>query len=218
MSTSLADQTTAWKNASEAAQNGFGAFVRLDLPGYTARFFTGAGTIEWDDGSGTETWIGAPLGEIDGLTGSTKVEAQTVTLSLSALDSSLKTEIMDYLVRGSDVYIWMFYVDGGSIVADPWLAFAGKVDVPEFEEGEDVTLAIECLDAVGAAFRKTVTRRTDEDQQRRFSGDRFYEFAARTTRETIKWGVPWEGNTVGGAGVDRPGGFGNDIFNTLRSY
>lgn len=217
MSTSLADQTAAWKTESESAQNGFGAFVRLDLPGYTARFFTGAGTIEWDDGTGTQTWIGAPLGDIDGLTGSTKIEAQTVTLSLSGLDSSLKTEIMDYLVRGSDVYIWMFYIDGGTIVADPWLAFAGKVDVPEFTEGDDVTLQVECLDALGFAMRRTTRRRTDEDQQELFTGDRFYEFAARSTRETIKWGVPWEGGATG-AGVGPPSSIGNDRFNELQEF
>lgn len=221
MSTSLADQTAAWKTASEADQNGFGAFVRLDLPGYTARFFTGAGVIEWDDGTGTQEWIGAPLGDIDGLTGSVKMQAQTVNLSLSGLDSSLKTEIMDYLVRGSEVYIWMFYIESGSIVTDPWLAFAGEVDVPEFEEGDEVTLQVECLDAVGAAFRKTVTRRTDEDQQRRFTGDRFYEFAARTTRERIKWGVPWENAAGGGGSGDvsgngRPGPIGGGQVSVLE--
>ena len=217
MSTSLADQTAAWKTASEADQNGFGAFVRLDLPGYTARFFTGAGVIAWDDGTGTQTWTGAPMGDIDGLTGSTKLQAQTVTLSLSGLDSALKTEVMDYLVRGSEVYIWMFYISAGTIVADPWLAFAGQVDVPEFEEGDDVTLQVECVDAVGAAFRKTVTRRTDEDQKGRFTGDRFYEFAARTTRETVKWGVPWQegSNGAGGGTIAGNGGSGSGIINQL---
>lgn len=199
MSTSLADQTAAWKAQAEADSNTFGHFVRIDMPGYTMRAFTGAGQIEWDDGTGTQTWSGMPLLEVGSIPGKTGIEAQVVTLALSGLDSSLKTEVMDYLVQDSAVYIWAFYYASGAIVADPWLAFAGYVDVPNFEEGENVDLTIECLDAVGRALRKTMTYRTDEHQVSLFSGDRFFEFAPQVGRAPVKWGVPWE-NGGGGAG------------------
>ena len=199
MSTSLANQTAAWKTQSEADSNTFGHFVRIDMPGYTLRAFTGGGVIEWDDGSGTQTWTGIPLLDIGSIPGKTGIEAQVVTLSLSGLDSSLKSEVMDYLVRGSEVYIWTFYFSGGSIVADPWLTFAGFVDVPEFEEDESVSLSVECVDAVGRALRRTVAYRTDVNQQELFSGDRFFEFTPQVGRRPLAWGVPWENG--GGAGA-----------------
>ena len=182
MSTSLANQTAAFQTQTEAESNTFGHFIRIDMPGYTLRAFTGGGVIEWDDGTGTQTWTGIPLLDIGAIPGKTGIEAQVVTLALSGIDSSLKTEIMDYLVRGSEVYIWTFYFSGGAIVADPWLTFAGFVDVPEIEEDETVSLNVECLDAVGRALRRTVSYRTDVNQQEIFSGDRFFEFTAQVGR------------------------------------
>lgn len=215
MSTSLAAQTAAWQAQSEATQNAFGAFVRIDMPGYTLRVFTGGGVLQWDDGTGTQDWYGTELGEIGGIPGKSSFEAQALSLGLSGLDSSLKTEVMDYLVRGSDVYVWLFYISSGSIVADPWLAFAGKVDTPEFEEDQTVKLEVSVVDAVGAAFRRTVTRRTDTHQQSLFSGDRFYEFAPAVGRTPVKWGVPWSaasGGTRAGDANAAPQGVLRQLF------
>lgn len=213
MSTSLAAQTANWKAQTEAPQNGFGAFVRIDMPGYTLRCYSGRGRLEWDDGTGTQTWVGIPLGDLDALPGSVGVQSQTTTLILSSLESALKTEMLDYLVRGSEVYIWLFYIDGGSIVGDPWLAFAGSVDVPVFNESETVSLEVECIDALGSALRRTVSRRTDTDQQSLFTGDRFYEFASKVPLTDVKWGVPWEGR--GGAGDGE--GLGNGSRRNLTA-
>lgn len=216
MSTTLADQTANWQAETEQSQNTFGAFVRMDLPGYTARMFTGAGQLEWDDGSGTQTWTGIPLGTIDAIPGKLALEAQTLTLQLSGLDSALKTEIMDYLVRKSEVYVWLFYVDSGVIVGDPWLAFSGFVDVPAFTEGEDVTLEIECVDSIGSNFRRTITRRTNTHQQSIFSGDDFYEFSAQIGKTPVAWGVPWEQGSGSGASGNNdyrtPGRVNDDFF------
>jgi hypothetical protein len=200
VSTSLAEQTAAWKTQSQAAQNGIGAFIRFDFPGYTLRLFTGAGEIDWDDGSGDETWTGAPMLQLGSISGNSRVEAGAISISLSGLDGDIRDEVFEYAVRGSKVYVWFFYVNAGAIVADPWLAFAGSLDVPTIEEGATLTVTMDCLDALGAAFRRTVTRRTDADQQRRYAGDRFFEFAASIARQPVRWGVPWENGVNPGVG------------------
>lgn len=194
MSTSLTDQTAGWKTETESAENTFGAFVRMDFDGYTLRAFSGAGQLEWDDGTGTQTWQGVPLGSVTRIPGKSSFESQAAQIDLSGLDSSIKSEVLDYTERGTPVYIWLFYVSGGSIVSDPWLAFSGKIDGVSFKESDTVDLTIRAVDAVGAAFRRTVTRRTDVEQQSLFSGDRIYEFTASVAREVVKWGVPWEGS------------------------
>lgn len=209
MSTALGNQTAAFKNETQEPINGIGAFVRIDMPGYTARLFTGAGALEWDDGTGEQTWLGSSLLDIQPMTATTRGEAQAVNISVSGIDEDIKEEVLSYLVRGSDVYVWFFYVNGSNeIVADPWLAFAGRVDVPQIEEGETITINVQCLDALGYAFRRTVSRRSNQDQQALFSGDVFFEFAASIAREPIRWGVPWENGTGSGSGG---GGFGGLI-------
>lgn len=208
MSTSLADQTAAWQSETTEAQNTIGAFVRVDMPGYTARMFTGAGQIEWDDGSGTQTWQGVQVLNIDEIPGSLTLEAQTLQLSLNGIDSDIKSEIMDYLVRKSPVYVWFFYVSGGSIVADPWLAFSGFVDTPEYIEGDTVDLTVDCVDAIGSNFRRTITRRTNTHQQSIYSGDKFYEFVSQVGKTPLAWGVPWEQSSGSGGTTAPPGGGG----------
>lgn len=219
MSTSLADQTAAFQTQTEADEIVIGAFVRMDLPGYTARFWSGSGDLLWDDGTGSQTWNGVPLGSIDAIPGEASMKAQEVKLSVSGIDSSAVAALVgSNIARGSDVFIWFFFTSGGVIVSDPWLAFAGKVDTSEFVEDEgEAAFAVTCIDAVGAAFRRTVTRRTDPDQTATFSGDRFYEFVAVVGRSPVAWGVPWNYSTQGrgGGGSDRGG---SNIRNDLQQF
>lgn len=220
MSTSLADQTAAFQTQTENAEVQIGAFVRMDLPGYTARFWSGTGDLLWDDGTGTQTWNGVPLGSIDAIPGESDFKAQEIKLSVSGIDSSaLAALVGSNIARGSAVYVWFFFVVSGSIVSDPWLAFAGKTDTTEFIEGEDAVFTVTCIDAVGAAFRRTITRRTDPDQTGTFSGDRFYEFVAVVGRSPVAWGVPWNGSGGqrgggGGGGSGRTGlpGFNQNFY------
>lgn len=208
MSTALGNQSADFKAETVKPVNGIGAFLRIDMPGYTARLFSGVGELVWDDGDGDETWLGSSLLDIQTMTATTRGEAQSLNITVPGIDGDIKDEVLDYLVRGSDVYVWFFYVgEDGTIVADPWLAFAGKVDVPQIEEGESITISVGCLDALGFAFRRTVSRRSNQDQQGLFSGDVFFEFAASIAREPIRWGVPWENGFGGGSGTGFiPGG------------
>jgi len=217
MSTSLADQTAAFKTQTAADEIVIGAFVRMDLPSYTARFWSGTGDLLWDDGTGSQTWNGVPLGSIDAIPGEAAMKAQEVRLSVSGIDTSAIAALVgSNIARGSDVYIWFFFVSGGTIVSDPWLAFAGKVDTSEFvEDGEGSEFAVTCIDAVGSAFRRTVTRRTDPDQTSTFSGDRFYEFVAVVGRSPVAWGVPWNG---GGGNRGGGGGGGNALPGFQKFY
>lgn len=206
-------QTTAWKTETEAAQNTWAAFVKLDLPGYTARFFSGIGVINHDmgDGDGAQDWTGAgSLGFVGPIEGSTEVEAGRFQLGLSGLDSNLKAELVDYLVRGSEVYVWLAYLDSdGALVEDPWLAFFGKIDVPEISEGaESVEVIVECSDGVSSFWRRTTRYRNTTDQEDIFSGDVFYEFVT-DLRAPIPWGQPGGGGGGGNGGFGARGGPGS---------
>jgi hypothetical protein len=210
-------QTAAWQTEAEAAQNAPFAMVKIELPTATVRFFTGVGELTWD----SQTWTGAgDLGFIGPLESSTELRAGRVEIGLSGLDASVKADALNELARGANVYIYLGFFDTATdaIVADPWLAFFGKVDQPSVTEKSDgIEIVVSCLDGVGAALRRTEHRRNSADQEGIFSGDEVFEFVADT--KPANWGGPTAGGGAGsatGAGINT--GSGLAPGRTLRDY
>ena len=209
-------QTANFKSETTAAQNAPFAMVRLDLPSGTVRFFTGIGELSWD----SQTWTGAgDLGFIGPLESATELRAGRVQIGLSGLNSSVKADALNELVRGSNVYIYLGFFDlaTDAIIADPWLAFFGKVDEPSVTEKEDgIDITVSCLDGVGAALRRTEHRRNGADQEAIFSGDEIFEFVADST--PLNWGAPGAAVTGGSGSGGSGAGTGLSPGRTLRDY
>lgn len=79
-------------------------------------------------------------------------------------------------------------VDDGAVVADPFLAFEGRTDVPDIaKDGERCTVSIHYESRLIALERPRERRITHEDQQIDYPGDRGREYIAGLQDKVLVW-------------------------------
>ncbi|GAB4527864.1 MAG: hypothetical protein Tsb0010_10600 [Parvularculaceae bacterium] len=196
--------------------------VKIQFPGFTARVHSYAGELTHN----AETYVGAgELVTISPLTSQTELVAETVDLTLSGVDPTLIAEAKDVLHQGSPVEIFFAYLDPatGAFVTTPQTVFVGEVDTetisiaPPTGEGEaKAVISLRAESALRRLFRRNVRRRTDEDQNQLFAGDRFNEFVPDLAGP-FNWGRPDPAGGVtraAGGGGARVGDLGSpdDFF------
>ncbi len=152
--------------------------VRLDLPGYTARFWTGVGDLTML----SQTWTGAgEIGTIGTIDGSLEPVSPQLSVGLTGLDSSLTSELKDYVVRGSNMVCYFNLLDRATRqpVADPDVVFMGRVDQAPIRFSDDdgkVSIEVLCIGALEWAMRQTIGRWIPAQQEGVWAGDLYCEF------------------------------------------
>lgn len=152
--------------------------VRFDFPGYTARFWSGVGTITMLG----ESWVGAgEIGSIGTVDGALDPVSPQLRVGLTGLDETLTDELQDYVVRGSHMaaYFNLLDISAGTPVADPDTIFMGRVDQAPLkfaDEGGTVSIEVLCIGALEWAMRQTVGRWIPSQQEDVWSGDLYCEF------------------------------------------
>ena len=195
---------------------------RIDLPGYTVRFWTGVGDIVMLG----QTWTGAgELGSVGTVEGSMQSVSPQFTCELTGLDPNLMDELQDYLVRGSQITAYFNLLDRetGQPAADPDIIFTGRVDQPTIRiSDKDGTIGaeVQCIGALEWAMRKTTGRWIPAQQEGVWVGDLYCEYTddgyldfpwgdedGIDPRRGAGGGSGWGG---GGRGGGRPPGLGGN--------
>ena len=149
--------------------------------------WTGIGSVSWN----SQTWQG--LGAFLGLTtaeDSSTVEAKGITLTLSGIDPAVLPDALDDIIVGVPVTVYLALYDSShTLIADPVVAWAGRMDQPTFDVNPtEVILSINCesrlLDMNVAVDR----RYTNEDQQMTYPGDLCFMFVDGLQQQTLFWG------------------------------
>jgi hypothetical protein len=156
----------------------------LDGPAYV---WSGVGRIDWNGHS----WQGlGTLGGISTIEEGSNIQARGITLTLSGIDVSILSEIMLDFQQGLPCLVYLGMFDsGGSLIADPVTAWAGRMDQPMIEmDGQTATLTITCENRLVEMNVAVDKRYTNEQQQLDFPGDRGMEFVASIAEVTVFWG------------------------------
>lgn len=148
--------------------------------------WTGIGTLNWDG----QNWIGA--GELLGvsdLPDSASLEAQKITLQLRGVVYENLALALDQVTQGSPVKIWLGFIgQDGNLIADPFLAYTGAMDVPEISEsGKTIDIGISIEGRIAQLARKKERRRTHEDQQIDYPGDMGLEYITGLQDMQVVW-------------------------------
>jgi hypothetical protein len=105
--------------------------------------WTGVGPLTWNGmtflGLGSLAGIG-PVAE------GSSVQADGTTVSLSAIDNTLRTECLTDIAQGRPAQLWLAMLNAqGQVQGTPYLLFKGSVDQPRFRIGEsmDISLSLE---------------------------------------------------------------------------
>lgn len=153
----------------------------------TLRLWSGLGDRVWNGA----TWTGAgTLMGVSPAEETTAVVASGWTVQLSGVPPELVSLAIADARQGLAGRLWVGLLDGaGAVIADPALASAGRLDVPEIaDDAESCVISISYESRLVDLFRAREWRLTDETQRLLYPGDRGLEYVAGMQNRPIMWG------------------------------
>jgi hypothetical protein len=163
-------------------------FVESQFPSGYLRLWSGLGEITW----GGRTWAGAgTLLNVGAIEETTDVVATGTTVTLSGIPTDLVSLCISDARQGLPGQIYLgFLTAAGAVIAEPVMAFAGRLDVPTIMDGADrceiqITYESRLIDL----NRAREWRYTHESQQQISPGDRGFEYVAGLQEREIRWGL-----------------------------
>lgn len=153
----------------------------------TLNMFSGIGAIDWDG----KTWTGG--GDMIGvspISETANIEARGVSVSLNGFDSAHVSLALQDLRQGKSGKIWLgFLDDSDAIIADPKLAFSGRLDTAQLDDSGDTASIMVIYESRLIDLRRPRTRRyTDAEQRARNPADGSMRFVESLIDAEIIWG------------------------------
>lgn len=167
--------------------------VSLDFVSGMVRVWSGVGTL---------TFEGVPflgvghLGNIAPISESaTAVAANTITLQLSGVPSSLLALALTQQYQGRAAKVWVAFFTPAWVLLDSVLLFAGRMDTMHIDEGPETSvITVSAESQLTDLKRPRVRRYTHADQQQLYPGDMGLEYVEALQNVEIAWG-PGPSNT-----------------------
>jgi hypothetical protein len=162
-------------------------FVEAHFTSGPIYVWSGVGQIAW----GGHTWTGlGTLGSVSTIEEGATVAAKGITISLSGIDPTLLTGILDEFQVGLPVIVSLgLFNAAGVLIADPAGCFVGQMDQPTLDvTGTSSTIAINCESRLIEMNVAVDRRYTNEDQQRDHPGDSGFQFVNSIQEAHIYWG------------------------------
>ena len=160
------------------------AKLEFDEPVYV---HTGYGEITYD----SDVYIG--VGKWGGISQAKETEnlsPGSLVLELDGVSAKYIAEALDSGNYGDTVTIYEGYrQDDGTLVADPWVLWSGFLEFATAGQGsEENVVSLTCQHDLAILNEKDGSRFTDEDQLKRYSGDRFFEYITDMENLQLQWG------------------------------
>jgi hypothetical protein len=172
--------------------------VALQFTSGTKYMWTGIGTVVWDgfDWEGMGDFLG-----VSSITQTSELSAEGITISLSGINpgdvSSAISDVATYLT----VDVYLGFLSGGAIIADPVHCFSGHLDVPSLQDdGDTATISITAENDLILLKKSSMMRYTNDCQQIFFPLDVGFQY--------VPWVMQWNmafGGTNGNSTSGAPG-------------
>lgn len=176
--------------------------MEFDTPVYA---HSGYGTITFD---GNDYLGVGQLGSVSEARESEVLGPTPMQLQLSGVDSTLISEALTSGRYGDAITVYIGYrQDDGTLVEAPWVAWKGTFEYATLNVGDENSITVTCQHDLAILEESDGSRYTDEDQQRRFTGDTGFEYVARIATQKLVWGggpVVTGSRGGGGGGTNRP--------------
>jgi hypothetical protein len=204
--------STAVVNALKSNNVKIVTFAELDFSSGTIYTHDGIGTYTW----GGNDWLGVgDFGSVSSIQEGSEVSPYSVSISLSGLDPTLTGAALteDYFMRDVTIYMGLLDEDD-ALIEDPTQIWSGFMDVMSLTAGasggDSITLT--CESELAKFDRSANLRYTHANQQKRSTGDLFFEFLKSIEGVKILWKSNKSENLTGSGG----GGFDNFNPNDFR--
>lgn len=149
--------------------------------------WSGYGDLSWNG----QTWEGVGnLAAVSPITENDEVQANGISVSLQGIPSEMIALALLEVGQGRLGRIYIGFLDANdAVIADPVLAFEGRLDVPSIEEGgETSSISITYESRLIDLQRPRETRYTNEEQQRLYPSDVGFEYVPALQEKVINWG------------------------------
>jgi hypothetical protein len=172
--------------------------LELAFDGGTVRFWTGYGALTW----GGNVFTGA--GNLINVAAIKEVadnSAQGTSFTLNGIPSAALSLALGESYQGRTARLWLGALDGsGSLIADPYQIFGGRMDVMTVSDGGDTgTISLTAENRLIDLARSRERRYTPEDLAIEFPADNSLRYVAALVNAQIVWGAA--SSTVGGSGA-----------------
>lgn len=150
------------------------------------RLWSEPGEIVWNG----HTWVGAGnLMGISEVVETSKVTSQGLTASLSGIPSALISLVHTQARQGKPGLVYLgFLDDAGAVIASPYLAFSGRLDVPSIEDsGDTCTISINYESRLVDLQRARVWRYDDQSQRSIYPDDAGFSYVASLQNQELLW-------------------------------
>lgn len=181
--------------------------------------WTGIGTLSFADSDGVaRNWLGAGnLGSIDTIGEGTDGSATGIQVRLNQIPEEFRDDIADQATKGAkfEVYIGALN-ETFQQIEGTHLLWRGRLDKYEITDGgSELSVTITGENRMRDQGRPAIKRFSDEYQQRKHPGDKFFEFLPRMVEIPILWAKAEQtgAGTAGGGG----GGFAGAMTRAVRS-
>jgi hypothetical protein len=190
------------ENQTGAAQSHVFMLVMVHLDFGTAGdlyLHDGQGTFSWN----SVDWLGAgDFGSISVIAEAQDDRPKPLKLTLSGIDSGIMTEAMaaNYYGRSCKIYVGFFDEDN-ALLASPELEYEGRMDSMRILAAKgSASVELTCESRLILWSRSNGSLYTDEDQQDKFSGDKFFNQQCTQADQYLEWGVLTSSGISGSAG------------------
>ena len=138
-----------------------------------------------------QTWLGlGALASISTIAEGSDVEARGIALGLSGFDPTFLPAVMNEFALLLPVIVYLGLFDAGVLIADPIIAFSGRMDKPEIAaSGKTASISIACESTLADMNVAVNRRKTADDQQRDHPGDLAYNYVMAIQERNEYWGV-----------------------------
>jgi hypothetical protein len=150
------------------------------------RLWSGIVDVDWNG----NTWTGAGLlAGVSTIKETADVTAQGLTASMSGMPSDLIAKVHTETRHGQSGKVWLGFMDADdNIIADPYLAFSGRLDVPAIQDsGDTCAISIQYESRLVDLQRARIWRYTHESQQALYPDDLGFEYVASLQNQELQW-------------------------------
>lgn len=163
-------------------------FLDLGFDSGAVRVHSWLGNITW--GGNTYTGVGM-LGQVNTIEEDSELARTPLSLTLSGIPTSMISVLLNdhYQGRTATLYLGYLGTDTLQLVDDPFILYRGRMDTPEIDQGETLTITLSVESRFAAWDRPQVRRYNNADQQSRYPGDLGLGFVEQSTEKQIAWGT-----------------------------
>jgi hypothetical protein len=180
------DLTSGFIDEIDAKQLHVEIFVKMFFDSGTAFAWTGYGPKTWNGDLYQGVGDLASFGRMEE---SSVVKATGTVMVLSGVKSSLISLALTESYQGRKAEIYFAVLDSsGSVIADPYQIFGGRMDVMEIEDnGQTATISVTVENELIDLFRPRTRNYTPEDQKQHYPGDLGLDFIPFIQDAEVVW-------------------------------